>query len=128
MRGLRARLIGIALALLLQQASGLAAVAALACGADARRTSAPMPCCSKGDSGHICPIGKRADNAPRCRLTGDCDRSGDRGLGAAMFLLSSPASAVATLPQPLMTVARPAVSEASPLEQTPSPPTQPPKL
>jgi hypothetical protein len=127
MRALRPRLIGIALALLLLQSAGVAAVAVACCEA-APRASAAMPCCGKGDSGHICPIGKRADSTPRCRLTSDCDRSGDRGLGAAMFLLSSPPASLVTVTQPPVRATHVSTWEASPLEEASPPPTRPPEL
>lgn len=130
MRGLRGHLIAIALALLLQQGAGLAAVAALEC----CRTAAPrakpsMSCCKDGGSAHICPLGtSRSRNAPKCRLTGDCRKTDERGLGAALFLLASPAVTPVTLIAPSESVVLRAASDVLPLEQTLSPPTHPPKF
>jgi hypothetical protein len=129
MRSLRGRLIGIALALVLQQAAGLAAVAALACCDDGPRAASAMPCCSKGDAAHICPLGqRRANGAARCRLTAGCSTPDERGFAAALFMLSSPAPAAMTPVEPLFVATSMATWEASPIERTLSPPAHPPQF
>jgi len=130
MRSFRGHLVGIALALLLQQGSALAAVAALeCCRTVAPRAMASMSCCKEGGTAHICPLGKsRSTNAPKCRLTGDCTKADERGLGAALFLLSSPAATPVTLLAPASIMALHVSIDVLPLEQTLSPPTHPPKF
>jgi hypothetical protein len=149
MRGLRRHLIVIALALLAQQGAGVAAVAALECcrttvsssakasegrpssarASEGKRATASMSCCKKAGSAHICPLGKpRSTNAARCRLTGGCNNTDERGLGAALFLLSSPAATLVTIVAPQAIVVLRETSDALPLDQTLSPPTHPPKF
>ena len=130
MRGVRGHLIAIALTLLVQQGAGLAAVAALeCCRTPVKPAATAMQCCREGASTHICPLAKsRTTNVPKCKLTGDCTRTDDPSLGAALFLLSSPAPAVVTLIAPPAIEVHRITADALPLERALSPPTQPPKF
>jgi hypothetical protein len=93
MRALRPRLVGVAAALLLHQAAGLALVAGLACCADAGRPSAmePMECCRTGGAGHICPLMTRDGERPApCRVKSACTRDHSTGPATPFFACAAP--------------------------------------
>ncbi len=127
MRTFRTRLIAVAAALLLQQAAGMALVAALACCAG---TSAPaaMECCRKGGSDHICPVTPRDGQRPApCRMKSACTRDHAAGPAAPFFAWAAPLPDLLTLAAPPLHLAARDESSSRPLRADRPPPGPPPK-